>query len=57
MLSGYKTYIGIALTILGAASGVFGWNLGDLGGVQDQVITLIGSLIAIYGRATAKPVA
>lgn len=54
MLSGYKTYIGIIITILGAASGVFGWGLGDLAGVQDQIITLVGSLIAIYGRATVK---
>ena len=57
MLSGYKTYIGIAITILGAASGIFHWNLGDLAGVQDQVITLAGSLIALYGRAVTKPVA
>jgi len=53
-LQGYKTYIGIFFTILGAASGVFGWGLGDLAGVQDQVITLVGSLIAILGRASVK---
>jgi len=53
-LDGYKTYLGILFTILGAASGVFGWGLGDLAGVQDQVITLVGSLIAIWGRASVK---
>ena len=49
MLNGYKTYIGIGFTILGAASGFFHWNLGNLAGVQDQVISLVGSAIALYG--------
>lgn len=56
MLAGYKTYIGIAITLLGVASSAFGWGLGDLAGVQDQVIALVGSLLSIYGRATTKPV-
>jgi hypothetical protein len=55
MFTGYKTYVGIAIAIIGACSGLFGWDLGDLAGVQDQLITLVGSVIAIYGRAVAKP--
>jgi hypothetical protein len=50
MLSGYKTYIGIAITVLGSLSALFGWNLGDLAGLQDQIIALVGAVIAIYGR-------
>ena len=55
MLNGYKTYIGIAITILGSLSGLFGWDLGDLAGLQDQLIVLFGAIIAIYGRYVAKP--
>lgn len=50
MLSGYKTYIGIAITVIGSLSGLFGWNLGDLAGLQDQIIALVGAALAIYGR-------
>lgn len=50
MLSGYKTYIGIAITVLGSLSSLFNWNLGDLAGLQDQVVALVGAAIAIYGR-------
>jgi len=53
-LNGYKTYIGIIFTVLGAASGAFHWNLGDLAGVQDQVLTLVGSAIALYGYVNTK---
>lgn len=56
MLQGYKTYIGILITIIGALSGLFQWGLGDLAGIQDQLITLVGSLIAIYGRFASKTV-
>jgi len=50
MLSGYKTYIGIVITVIGSLSGLFGWNLGDLAGLQDQIIALVGAALAIYGR-------
>lgn len=53
MLEGYKTYIGIAITIIGSLSALFGWNLGDLAGLQDAIIALVGSAIAIYGRYVA----
>ena len=49
MLDGYKTYIGILFTIIGSLSGVFGWHIGDLAGIQDQVVVLVGSAIALYG--------
>ena len=55
MLEGYKTYIGIAITVLGTLAGIFHWNLGNLTGVQEQVIVLVGAAIALYGRYKAKP--
>ena len=55
MLSGYKTYIGIFITVVGTLSGLFGWNLGDLAGVQDQIIALIGAALALYGRFVTQP--
>lgn len=55
MLVGYKTYIGIAITIIGALSSLFGWHIGDfLAGVEDQLVVLVGSAIAIYGRWKAS---
>lgn len=57
MFTGYKTYIGVAITVLGSVSALLGWNVGDLAGLQDQVIALVGAALAIYGRFVAKPVA
>jgi len=54
MLDGLKTYIGIAISIIGALAGVFHWNLPDIAGIQDQIVTLVGAGIAIYGRFTTK---
>jgi hypothetical protein len=54
MFTGYKTYIGIGITVLGSLSALFGWNLGDLAGLQDQVIALVGAALAIYGRFVTK---
>jgi lysozyme len=54
MLEGYKTYLGIAITVLGSLSALFGWNLGDLAGLQDQVIALVGAVLALYGRFVTK---
>jgi len=53
MFTGYKTYIGLVISILG----LFG--LGDLitadqlGQVIDLVLQLVGTLIAIYGNFKA----
>jgi len=54
MLEGWKTYIGIAITVIGTLSGLFHWNLGDLAGVQDQIIALVGAALALYGRFVTK---
>jgi hypothetical protein len=57
MLDGYKTYIGILFTIVGAAASTFHWSFGAmLPDIQGQLVTLVGAGLAIYGRAVAKPV-
>lgn len=56
-LNGYKTYIGILFTILGALATMNNWTfVASLPDWQNSAITLIGAVIAIYGRAVAKPV-
>jgi len=53
MLKGYRTYVGIGISVLGSLSSIYGWGLGDLAQVQDAVIALVGAGIAVYGRAKA----
>lgn len=60
ILPGLKTYIGIALTLFGTLAQSFGWDWwanisGDVNTAANQVVALIGSAVAIYGRAVAKP--
>lgn len=54
MLEGYKTYIGILISLIGTLSSLFGWNLGDLAGIQDLLITLVGTAITLYGYIVTK---
>lgn len=55
-LNGYKTYIGILFTVIGALAGMLHWTFAaSLPDWQNSVITLVGAIIAIYGRAVAKP--
>lgn len=61
-----KTFWGAAVAVLGALAGLFGLeissadqaeltNLTDLVlGVWDSLLVIAGSLLAIYGRATAR---
>lgn len=54
--NGYKTYIGIFFTILGALATLNHWTFAaSLPDWQNSAITLIGALIAIFGRAVAQP--
>lgn len=64
MLTGYKTYLGIATAAVGF---VLGWlGLGEteassiaaqIMGALDQVLQVGGLVLAAYGRAKAKPTA
>ena len=61
MLTGYKTYLGIATAGVGFVLGLFG--IGDseastlaaqIIGALDQVLTVFGLALATYGRAKAN---
>lgn len=53
-LNGYKTYIGILFTVLGALATLFHWQFAaSLPDYQNSVLTLVGALIATFGRAVA----
>lgn len=60
VLPGMKTYIGLAITLIGTLAGVLGWDwwglvAADATTVMNGVIDMIGIVIAAYGRAVAKP--
>ena len=54
MLEGWKTLIGLAVAMLAQAASMFGVDIGDVAGVSNSLVTLIGLGIALYGRAVAK---
>lgn len=55
ILNGYKTYIGIFIAILPAIAKLFGKDLGDLTGLEETLITIVGGIVALIGRFVAKP--
>jgi hypothetical protein len=60
LLPGMKTYIGIAITLIGTLAGAFHWdwwNLVSADATQgaNMVVDFVGLVIAAYGRAVAKP--
>jgi hypothetical protein len=56
MLTGYKTYIGIIISLVGVIGSVFHTDLSWLTASQADLVSVVGLLIATYGRAVAKPV-
>jgi uncharacterized membrane protein len=59
MLEGKKTYIGIAITVLGIILGKFGHTItaddqAQLVNIVSVIMDFIGPVIAIYGRAKVK---
>ena len=55
MMKGYKTYTGIAVTLLGAF-GIFSYvSESDLTTTLNTIMTIIGAGLASYGRYKAKP--
>lgn len=57
ILNGYKTYIGILIAISPAIAKMFGKDLGDLTGLENTLITIVGGIIALISRFMAKPAA
>ena len=54
MLDGWKTFIGLAIAAAGAFSKNLGLDVGELTGVSDAVIMLVGFAVAVWGRLVAK---
>lgn len=48
-----KTVWGSAIAVLATLAQIAGYDVGDTGGLAEQVVAVIGGLIAIYGRITA----
>lgn len=48
-----KTVWGSALAVLATLAQIAGYDIGDTNGLAEQVVAVIGGLIAIYGRITA----
>lgn len=51
MLLGYKTYIGIGISLLGVVGNMFGKDLSWLANSQADIVSIAGLAIATYGRA------
>ena len=55
LLEGRKTFIGIAITLLGVLGAGNLISEGEANQVVNLVIELVGLVLAIYGRIKAKP--
>ena len=55
VLEGRKTYIGIIIGLLGGLGAFKYVSEGDLTTFLNVCTTIVGALIAIYGRYKAKP--
>ena len=58
-MSGYKTLIGAGLALLTSLLPIFGYHVSDLflteaNEIVDQIIVVLSSAFAIYGRLVAK---
>ena len=48
-----KTVWGAAIAVLATLAQILGYDLGDTNGLAEQIVAVIGGLLAIYGRVTA----
>jgi len=48
-----KTVWGAAIAVLATLTQLLGYDLGDTNGLAEQVVAVIGGVLAIYGRVTA----
>lgn len=51
-LAGYKTYIGLAITVIAWIATKAGWHV-DAAGLANDIATGLGLAIAVYGRFAA----
>jgi len=59
MLSGYKTMIGALIAATPALANLMGYSVsgsfaGEASQLVDQIITLVGTVLAVYGRLVAQ---
>ena len=55
MLDGYKTYVGIIVTLAGSFGVTNLVSSSDLTTTLNTIVTLVGAALALYGRYAAKP--
>jgi len=56
MLNGYKTYIGIAISVVSALAAAFGKDWGiDWAGFEVAVTAAVGAIISVYGYLKKDP--
>lgn len=48
-----KTVWGATIAVLATLAQLLGYDLGDTNGLAEQLVAVIGGLLAIYGRITA----
>ena len=48
-----KTVWGAGIAVLATLAQLAGYDLGDTNGLAEQVVAVVGGLLAIYGRITA----
>lgn len=48
-----KTVIGAIVTIIASIALIFGIDIGDTGGLVEQISATLGGILSLYGRITA----
>lgn len=48
-----KTIWGAFIAVAATVAQMSGWDLGDTNGLAEQIVALVGAVIAIWGRVTA----
>jgi hypothetical protein len=54
-LAGYKTWIGVGITLVSSLLAVFGKGVGvDWGGIEASLVTIVGALVTAVGYIYTK---
>lgn len=48
-----KTIWGALIAVLATVAQIAGFDVGDTNGLAEQVVAVLGGLLAVYGRITA----
>lgn len=48
-----KTVWGAAIAVIATLAQIAGYDIGDQNGLVEQIVAVIGGVLAIYGRVTA----